>query len=294
MRDATGLPTMKTTLDDSIAALLERELDPAFAARAALILRHLQSAAGGSVLDVGCGRGFYVKAIRTLYPQVNVVGVDFSAEYLAAARAQTSVTAADLTRADARALPFPTGTFDAVVCSEVLEHIEDDAASLAEIYRVLADDGLLLLSVPHHRYPLLWDPLNWMLERAFGTHVPADIWWLAGIWADHLRLYTAAGVARKVQSAGFYLDEMWFTTPRCLPFAHFLLYGIGKNIVERGLCTSCDRFGQGQGNGPLLAWARRLLYAFEDPQPIRTDETATVGIVIKARKRRREAVEVSK
>ena len=285
---------MKTSLDDSIAALLERELDPAFAARAALILRHLQSAAGGSVLDVGCGRGFYIKAIGALYPQASLVGVDFSAEYLAAAQAQASVTAAGLARADACALPFPAGSFDAVVCSEVLEHIEDDAACLAEIHRVLADDGVLLLSVPHHRYPLLWDPLNWLLERAFGTHVPAHIWWLAGIWADHLRLYTAAGIARKVRSAGFELDGMWFTTPRCLPFAHFLLYGIGKNIVERGLCSSCDRFGAGQGSGPLLAWARRLLYAFEDPRPIRTDETATVGIVLKARKRRNRAADIDK
>ncbi len=286
---------MKTSLDNSIAGLLERELDPAFAARAALILRHLQSAAGGSVLDVGCGRGFYVKAIRTLYPQVNVVGVDFSAEYLAAAQARTSGSTADFARADACALPFPAGSFEAVVCSEVLEHIEDDAASLAEIYRVLADDGLLLLSVPHQRYPLLWDPLNWILERAFGTHIPAHIWWLAGIWADHQRLYTAAGIARRVKSAGFDLDELWFTTPRCLPFAHFLLYGIGKNIVERGLCPACDRFGEAPGSGPLATWGRRLLYAFEDPRPIRTDETATVGIVIKARKRRRRtAVEVGR
>ena len=285
------MPTMKTALDDSISALLERELDPAFAARAALILRHLQPAASGSMLDVGCGRGFYIKAIRALYPQANVVGVDFSAEHLAAAQAQSPAAAAELARADACALPFLSGSFEAVICSEVLEHIEDDAAGLAEIHRVLADDGLLLLSVPHHRYPLLWDPLNWVLERAFGTHVPAHIWWLAGIWADHLRLYTAAGIARKVESAGFDLEEMWFTTPRCLPFAHFLLYGIGKNIVERGLCPSCNRFGEAQVSGPVATWGRRLLYAFEDPQPIRTDETATVGIVVRARKRRSKEVE---
>ena len=282
---------MKNSLDDSIAALLKRELDPAFAARAALILRHLQPAAGGSMLDVGCGRGFYVKAIRTLYPQANVVGVDFSAEHLAAAQTQTAVAAADFARADACALPFPAGSFEAVVCSEVLEHIQDDAAALAEMQRVLADDGLLLLSVPHRRYPWLWDPLNWILERAFGRHVPAHIWWLAGIWADHLRLYSAAGLARMVRSAGFDVEAMWFTTPRCLPFAHFLLYGIGKNIVERGLCPSCNRFGEAQVSGPVATWGRRLLYAFEDPQPIRTAETATVGIVVKARKRRSEAAD---
>lgn len=288
---STGMPIMQKPLDDSIAALVDRELDPAFAARAALILRHLQPAGGGSILDVGCGRGFYMKAIGTLYPAADVLGVDYSADYLAAAKAQSYAAAVDFARADARALPFPAGTFDAVVCSEVLEHIVDDAAALVEICRVLGDDGLLLLSVPHQRYPLLWDPLNWLLERAFSTHVPAHIWWLAGIWADHVRLYTAAELTRKVQAAGFEIEEVWFTTPRCLPFAHFLLYGIGKNIVERGLCPSCDRFGQERGDSFLLSWARRLLYACEDPQPIRTDETSSVGIVIKARKRRTEAAD---
>lgn len=288
------MPATEHSLDDSIVALLDREIDPAFAARAALILRHLQPAAGGSILDVGCGRGYFIAAIRTLYPHGNVVGVDYSAEYLGAAQAQASASAADLARADACGLPFASGAFDAVVCSEVLEHIEDDAAALAEIHRVLADDGLLLLSVPHRRYPFLWDPLNWVLERGFGTHVPAHIWWLAGIWADHVRLYSAAAISRGLHAAGFVIERMWFTTPRCLPCAHFLLYGIGKNIVERGLCPACDRFAQEGGKSRWFAWARRLVYAFEDPEPIRTDETSAVGIVIKARKRRSEAAGTSK
>lgn len=284
---------MQNSLDYSIDALLDREIDPAFAARAGLILRHLQPAGEGKILDVGCGRGFYLKAIGALYPHAGVLGVDYSADYLAAAKAQTHDTAVGCARADACALPFAAGEFAAVVCSEVLEHIVDDAAALVEFHRVLSDGGLLLLSVPHQRYPLLWDPLNWILERAFGTHVPAHIWWLAGIWADHVRLYAAAEIARTVQAAGFELVEMWFTTPRCLPFAHFLLYGIGKNIVEKGLCSSCDRFGQEQGNSVWFSWARRLLYACEDPRPIRTDEVPSVGVVVKARKRREESAEAS-
>ena len=95
-----------------------------------------------------------------------------------------------LARADARSLPFASGEFDAIVCSEVLEHIVEDGAVLMELNRVLRDGGLLLISVPNRQYPFMWDPLNWMLERVFGTHVPSHIWWLAGIWADHVRLYT--------------------------------------------------------------------------------------------------------
>ncbi len=273
-----------TTTDTSITALLSSEIDPAFAVRASLILQQLGSIGTGRILDLGCGRGFYAKAITTLYPSATVAGVDYNADYLAVAKAQTHATTVQLARGDARTLPFPSESFDAVVCSEVLEHIVEDGAALLEINRVLRDGGLLLISVPHQNFPFLWDPLNWVLERAFGTHVPAHIWWLAGIWADHVRLYTAAELSSRTHAAGFVTDSTWFTTPRCLPFAHFLLYGIGKNIIESGLCPSFNLFGRKSGHSRFLVWARRLLYAFDDPDPARSDETPSVGIVIKAYK----------
>ena len=247
-------------------------------------MRHLQPASAGRILDVGCGRGFYARAIAALYPQAAVVGVDYSRDYLTAAAEHSRGTAALLARADARSLPFASGEFDAIVCSEVLEHIDDDSAVLMELNRVLRDDGLLLISVPNRQYPFMWDPLNWVLERVFGTHVPAHIWWLAGIWADHVRLYTSAELTGRVRSAGFTLDNLWLTTPRCLPFAHFLLYGIGKNIIERGFLPSCNRFDQEQGNSRLLRWARSLLYTFDDSQPARNEALPAVGIVLQARK----------
>ena len=275
---------MNTTFDSNIAALLAHELDPAFAARAALILRHVQPAGAGRILDVGCGRGFYARAIAALYPQAAVVGVDYSNDYLTAASEHTRGMAVQFARADARSLPFASGEFDAIVCSEVLEHIVEDGAVLMELNRVLRDEGLLLISVPNRQYPFMWDPLNWVLERVFGTHVPAHIWWLAGIWADHVRLYTAPELRGRVRAAGFTLENLWLTTPRCLPFAHFLLYGIGKNIIERGFFPSCNRFDQEQGDSRLLRWARSLLFAFDDPPKARTDETSSVGIVLIARK----------
>jgi SAM-dependent methyltransferase len=54
-------------------------------------------------------------------------------------------------------LPFRGGTFDAVVCSEVVEHVEEPAALIAELYRVLRDGGHLLLSSPF-MFPIHGDP----------------------------------------------------------------------------------------------------------------------------------------
>lgn len=54
----------------------------------------------------------------------------------------------------AEELPFPDGSFDAVCLFDVLEHLEDDRAALAEVRRVLKPGGLLFISVPLH--PGLW------------------------------------------------------------------------------------------------------------------------------------------
>lgn len=53
--------------------------------------------------------------------------------------------------ADALDLPFQTGSFQSVVCSEVLEHIPDDLGALQEIERVMAEGGTLILTFPHRR-----------------------------------------------------------------------------------------------------------------------------------------------
>ena len=54
--------------------------------------------------------------------------------------------------ADATALPFKCGIFSHAVCSEVLEHIEDDQSALNEIYQVLKPSGGLILTFPHRKF----------------------------------------------------------------------------------------------------------------------------------------------
>src|SRR5207245_820615 len=122
------------------------------------------------------------------------------------------------------------------------------------IHRVLRPGGRLALSVPHHDYPFWWDPINRCLEGWFGTHVPKDIWWLAGIWADHVRLYRPPELRHVLETAGFVVDEIVSHTHYCLPFHHLLVYGIGKNLLEHrllpaGLAQSADRFRGEQSLG---------------------------------------------
>jgi SAM-dependent methyltransferase len=93
-----------------------------------------------SILDVGCGNGFFLNALPKEY---RTVGVDFSA----AALKHVRTTAL---RADLRALPFADASFDLVCCMEVLEHLPQDtyAAALRELNRVTAQH--ILITVPNH------------------------------------------------------------------------------------------------------------------------------------------------
>ena len=268
---------------NSIDALLRHEIDPAFVMRLSLLMGWLEPHHAGRILDVGCGRGFYIEAIARVYPHATAIGVDFNETPLTLAQEQTHARHFSLARSDARALPFPANSFDAVICPDVLEHIEEHDRVLSEINRVLTDDGLLLITVPHRNYPFVWDPLNWVSERAFGKHMPSHIWWLAGIWADHVRLYSTEEITRTVNAAGFAVEDMLFTTHRCFPFS-LMLFLIGSNIVKHSICPSRNRYSDDLGESRWLMWARRVFYAFHDPEPTRNAAIPSAGIVLKARK----------
>ena len=226
---------------------LQKEIDPAFRRRATILVRELDALPGMKVLDVGCGRGFYETLLSIEYSKLQLTGIDSNDSYLKQAQQRNQSlprgNKAQFLKEDAAGMKFKNGSFDRVICTEVLEHIGQDETVLKEIRRVLKKGGIALFSVPVANYPFLWDPANFILERAFGAHLPSRIWWLSGIWADHIRLYTENALLNKLKNNGLFPVNVWRTTQHCLPFAHFLLYGIGKNLVESGLVGgSFNRF----------------------------------------------------
>jgi ubiquinone/menaquinone biosynthesis C-methylase UbiE len=99
------------------------------------------------VLDVGCGTGHWTAMAAA--PGRRAVGLDPSPAMLARARAQ--VPGADLVRGRAESLPFPGGTFGAVICVYVIHHLQDPARFVAEAARVLGGGGTLAVAAiaPH-------------------------------------------------------------------------------------------------------------------------------------------------
>lgn len=100
---------------------------------------------GHRVLDVGCGTGDFLRALAPLAAPGGVVGIDLSETMIAEAeRRQIGESAnASFRVGDALALPFESDSFDRIVATQVLLHIPDPWAALAEMCRVLAPAGLV-------------------------------------------------------------------------------------------------------------------------------------------------------
>ena len=144
--------------------------------------------AGERVLDLGCGAGRFVAALRDAGAEA--VGVELAEAALE--RARRNAPGADLRLVEPDgSLPLDHASVDLVWCSEVLEHVADTAYLLLEVRRVLRPGGRLLVTVPYHgrvkgalialaRFDAHFDPLG-----------------------QHLRFYTRSSLTATLQRSGF-------------------------------------------------------------------------------------------
>jgi SAM-dependent methyltransferase len=153
--------------------------------------------AGERLLDLGCGAGRHAyEAVRrgavVVAYDLDAAEVKDTATVLDAMRAEGDTGPDDRGRGwavngDALNLPFPDGTFDRVIASEILEHVPADRSVIAELVRVLRPGGTLAVTVPR------WGPelANWALSDAYHS-VPGG----------HIRIYRRTDLAGRLRDAG--------------------------------------------------------------------------------------------
>jgi glycosyltransferase involved in cell wall biosynthesis/SAM-dependent methyltransferase len=280
-------------LGEAEARLVDRQLanevDMAFRRRARTLLGYLDLADGERVFDCGCGMGFYLMAMGKLR-RLRLVGLDESRDRLRCASREAGPTA--LVQGDIERLPLRSASVAKVLMSEVLEHLTDDRAALREIHRVLEPGGVVAISVPHADYPFLWDPVGRLWGLLGGRPIRRGP--LVGIWTGHRRLYWPADLARRVGEAGLAIERLEEATHYCFPLEHFLVYGIGKPLVERGLLPtalrrSADRFAGERNSGSALDpfnWVRAVFRAVDrlNERPAAARKRTFVNVLVKARK----------
>ena len=155
---------------------------------------------GDRVLDMGCGAGRH--AFELYRRGARVVAFDRDERELAEVATMFAAmelegeppegASARTVTGDALSLPFPDDTFDKIVAAEVLEHIPDDMAAMAELLRVLRPGGELAVTVPS------WLPerICWALSEDYHT-APGG----------HIRIYTRAELEAKLKSTGFEVGD---------------------------------------------------------------------------------------
>ncbi|HRT39875.1 MAG TPA: class I SAM-dependent methyltransferase [Candidatus Woesebacteria bacterium] len=261
---------------------LDNEIDSAFRRRAKIILNNLDIKGKMSVLEIGCGRGFYLKILRDLYPTAVITGIDINPLYIH--QVKHNIKNVNVFQADAKTLPLADNSFDWIIATEILEHIDNDQKALKEMYRVLKPKGKAIITVPNANYPIYWDPLNWSLERLFKKHIKATNWYLGGIWADHQRLYTDQQLVEKITGAGFKIIKKWSTTHYCLPAASFWFYGLGKHLVEKGMANNLNRFNFTRKPNYLSKTILKLVNIFDKMNRDNQNYSSSVNLICQIEK----------
>ena len=149
------------------------------------------------ILDVGCGSGRHLAAALNI-DQAEIVGLDPNVEDLIQARQRLDLhrrlgvwgrnVRCNLASGCLGRLPFPSNTFDLIICSEVLEHLADIPGAIRELARILTPGGQLIISVPR-RWP---ETICWLLSEEY-RNTPGG----------HQRIFKAGHLCQMVCDQGF-------------------------------------------------------------------------------------------
>lgn len=278
---------MKEKIAKKLKILLDGVGDMALKRRARFLIEGIDPQDGERILDLGCGDGFYLYLLSNLGVDIKLEGSDLEKANLESARRNLKSKQIKLIQGDLmQKLPFKDNYFEKIVMSEVAEHLPDDIKGLKEARRVLKPGGVILLSVPNANYPFLWDPVNWVLERTTGKHVKTGFW--AGLWFNHIRLYTPKRIKGVMEKAGFRIEEIKSTTFWCLPFNHHVVNIVARLLwggkLSPNFSAALNKYESNAKRPFVISLMFSFVNAIDSLNDLYSPKNSGVGVLVKASK----------
>jgi len=110
------------------------------------LLTKIPARSAKTIVDLGCGTGFYMPELQSRFPEASVYGLDLSEDMVRFARDSRSNTSLNWLVGDAESLPFQTGSVDVIFSSLSIQWCGNLQALFLEISRVLSKDGVFVFS----------------------------------------------------------------------------------------------------------------------------------------------------
>jgi SAM-dependent methyltransferase len=195
----------------------------------ARIIAKLALPGDARILDIGTSTGTNLRMLREL-GFVRVEGLDQSEEAVrwCAEKGYGKVTIGDVCQ-----LPFGDGEFDLVLATDIIEHVDDDAAALREIRRVLKSGGRALITVP--AFPILWG-----VQDEIG---------------QHKRRYRAGELLARTKAAGLSIVKSFYFN-----YLLFLPILAVRSLVRR---SRMNMRSENELNSPLINRLLKLVFRFD-------------------------------
>jgi 2-polyprenyl-3-methyl-5-hydroxy-6-metoxy-1,4-benzoquinol methylase len=127
----------------------------------------------GCVVDIGCGPGFVLKALASSGTAKHLYGLDFSLSSIK--RCREEIPLGRFMIGDIYHIACEDAVFDAVLCMETLEHLEQPAEALRELFRICRRGGHVIITIPNGALDEYVGHLNFWTEAEFSTLLPGKL-----------------------------------------------------------------------------------------------------------------------
>ena len=125
----------------------------------------IEQIAPSEILEAGCGEGFVLKEIASLLPGIRLQGFDIDERLVEQAKAK--VPSASISAGSVLDIPLGDNSYNLVICSEVLEHLQDPQKAMSELVRVGCKH--VMLSVPHEPWFRIGNMIGFSHLRSLGN-----------------------------------------------------------------------------------------------------------------------------